>query len=581
MKSSKKQPAVLPVLEKVPTGIQGLDEITGGGLPKGRPTLVYGSAGSGKTLLGMEFLVRGASQYNEPGVFMSFEETEGELTTNVGSLGFDLKSLVASGKLLIDQVSVERSEIEETGEYDLEGLFVRLGSAIDSIKAKRVVLDTIEVLYAGLNNSGIIRAELRRLFRWLKDKGVTTIVTGERGGETTLTRHGLEEYVSDCVIFLDNRISAELSTRRLRIVKYRGSAHSTNEFPYIIDENGISILPVTGVRLDYPASTERVTSGVPRLDAMLDGKGYIKGSSILLSGMVGTGKTSLSASLIQAGCRSGKSCLYYAFEEAPAQIMRNMRSIGIDLEPWVHKGLLHFHAVRVSEQGLEKHLLTIQAEALKCKPEIVVVDALTDFVSLGAFNEVRQMILRVVDYLKMHEITALFTSMSESAATEQTGVGLSSAFDTWIHLSNVQGNLERNRTLVVVKSRGMAHSNQVREFVMNSKGVELVDIYSTAAGAFMGTSRLAQMAADCCAWPLYEVESGVWKLTYKPKEKLPLDEYLKLQGRFRHLFKGEEGAMVRQVGQSIPVVGDVAGRHISLPGLVGEHVLDVLRKKLR
>ncbi len=317
--------AALPVLEKVPTGIQGLDEITGGGLPKGRPTLVYGSAGSGKTLMSLEFLVRGITQYNEPGVFMSFEETEQELTTNVGSLGFDLKSLVGSGKLLIDQVSVERSEIEETGEYDLEGLFVRLGSAIDSIKAKRVVLDTIEVLYAGLSNTGIIRAELRRLFRWLKDKGVTTIVTGERGGETTLTRHGLEEYVSDCVIFLDNRITAELSTRRLRIVKYRGSAHSTNEFPYIIDENGISILPVTGVRLDYPASTERVTSGVPRLDAMLDGKGYIKGSSILLSGMVGTGKTSLSASLIQAGCRSGKHCLYYAFEEAPAQIMRNMR----------------------------------------------------------------------------------------------------------------------------------------------------------------------------------------------------------------------------------------------------------------
>jgi len=494
--AGKSKTKSLPTLEKTLTGIQGLDEITGGGLPTGRPTLVYGSAGSGKTLMSLEFLVCGITQYNEPGVFMSFEETEQELTTNVGSLGFDLKSLVASGKLLIDQVSVERSEIEETGEYDLEGLFVRLGSAIDSIKAKRVVLDTIEVLYAGLSNSGIIRAELRRLFRWLKDKGVTTIVTGERGGETTLTRHGLEEYVSDCVIFLDNRITAELSTRRLRIVKYRGSAHSTNEFPYIIDENGISILPVTGVRLDYPASTGRVTSGVPRLDAMLDGKGYIKGSSILLSGMVGTGKTSLAASLIDAGCRNGKHCLYYAFEEAPKQIMRNMLSIGIDLEPWVKKGLLHFHAVRVSEQGLEKHLLTIQAEALKNKPEIVVVDALTDFISLGAFNEVRQMILRVVDFLKMREITAMFTSMSESAATEQTGVGLSSAFDTWIHLSNVQGNLERNRTLVVVKSRGMAHSNQVREFVMSSKGVELVDIYSTAAGAFMGTARLAQMAAD-------------------------------------------------------------------------------------
>jgi circadian clock protein KaiC len=496
MVSKSRAKAALPVLEKVPTGIQGLDEITGGGLPKGRPTLIYGSAGSGKTLFCLEFLVRGATQYNEPGVFMSFEETEGELTTNVGSLGFNLKSLTDSGKLLIDQVSVERSEIEETGEYDLEGLFVRLGLAIDSIKAKRVVLDTIEVLFAGLSNTGIVRAELRRLFRWLKDKGVTTLVTGERGGETTLTRHGLEEYVSDCVIFLDNRVTQELSTRRMRIIKYRGSAHSTNEFPFIIDEEGISILPVTAVRLDYPASDERVTSGVARLDEMLDGKGYIKGSSILLSGMVGTGKTSLAASLIDSGCRSGKCCLYYAFEEAPSQIIRNMRSIGIDLEPWVKKGLLHFHASRVTEQGLEKHLLMIQNEAIKFKPEIVVVDALTDFISLGAYNEVRQMILRVVDFLKMREITGLFTSMSERADLEETGVGLSSAFDTWIHMTNIQGNLERNRTLVVIKSRGMAHSNQVREFVLTNKGVELVDIYSTPAGAFMGTARLAQMAAD-------------------------------------------------------------------------------------
>jgi circadian clock protein KaiC len=365
MKTATKPKTNLPNLVKAPTGIQGLDEITGGGLPKGRPTLVYGSAGSGKTLMGMEFLVRGAIQYNEPGVFMSFEETEGELTTNVSSLGFDLKGLIASNKLLIDQVSVERSEIEETGEYDLEGLFVRLGNAIDSIKAKRVVLDTIEVLYAGLTNTGIVRAELRRLFRWLKDKGVTTIVTGERGGETTLTRHGLEEYVSDCVIFLDNRITEELSTRRLRIIKYRGTAHSTNEFPFIIDENGISILPVIGVKLEYPASTERLTTGVVRLDVMLDGKGYIKGSTVLVSGMVGTGKTSLAAHLVDASCRRGQRCLYFAFEESPAQIIRNMRSIGINLEPWYKKGLLLFDAKRASEQGLEKHLIYMQQQIIK------------------------------------------------------------------------------------------------------------------------------------------------------------------------------------------------------------------------
>jgi len=494
--SNTRKLATLTVLEKVPTGIQGLDEITGGGLPKGRPTLIYGSAGSGKTLLGMEFLVRGSTQFNEPGVFMSFEETEKELTTNVSSLGFDLNSLIASDKLAIDHVVIERSEIEETGEYDLEGLFVRLAAAIDSIKAKRVVLDTIEVLYSGLSNTGIIRAELRRLFRWLKDKGVTTIVTGERGGETMLTRHGLEEYVSDCVIFLDNRVTLEQSTRRLRIIKYRGSAHSTNEFPFIIDENGLSILPITSVKLEYPASTERLLTGVKRLDEMLEGKGYLKGSSILVSGMVGTGKTSLAANFVDAGCRRGQRCLYFAFEESARQIIRNMRSIGINLEPWTKKGLLQFDAARVSEMGLEKHLLSVQRTINKFKPELVVVDAITDFNNLDSLQEVRQMVLRLIDFFKIKDITAMCTSMSSRTGLEDTGVGLSSAFDTWIHLTNVQDNLERNRTLVVVKSRGMAHSNQVREFVMSSKGVELLDIYATPAGAFMGTARLAQKAAD-------------------------------------------------------------------------------------
>jgi circadian clock protein KaiC len=495
MKSLKKQPAVLPILEKVPTGIQGLDEITGGGLPKGRPTLVYGSAGSGKTLVGIEFLVRGALQYNDPGVFMSFEETEAEITTNVGTLGFDLKSLIASKKLSIDYVSVDRSEIEVTGEYNLEGLFVRLGEAIDSIHAKRVVLDTIEVLYAGLNNAGVVRSELRRLFRWLKDKGVTTIVTGERG-DGMLTRHGLEEYVSDCVIFLDNRITEELSTRRLRIVKYRGSAHSTNEFPFIIDENGVSILPITAIKLDYPASNERIPTGVSRLDAMLGGKGYIKGSAILVSGMVGTGKSSLAAHFVDAGCRRSQRCLYFAFEESPSQIIRNMRSVGIDLEPWMKKGLLQFHATRVSEEGLEKHLLSMLQAVNKFKPDLVVVDAVSDFTNLGVVLEVRQMLLRLVDFLKQLEITAMCTSMVSRAELEETGVSLSSAFDTWIHLTNIQSNLERNRTIVVVKSRGMPHSNQVREFLLTNKGVRLEDIYTSSSGSFMGTARLTQMATD-------------------------------------------------------------------------------------
>jgi circadian clock protein KaiC len=486
----------LPVLEKVPTGIKGLDEITGGGIPKGRPTLVYGAAGSGKTLMGIEFLVRGATQFKEPGVFMSFEETEAELVTNVASLGFDLNGLVGAKKLSIDFVNVARSEIEETGEYDLEGLFVRLNMAIDSIKAKRVVLDTIEVLFSGLSNASIIRAELRRLFQWLKNKHVTTIVTGERGGESTLTRHGLEEYVSDCVIFLDTRVSEELATRRLRIVKYRGSAHSNNEFPFIIDEQGISILPITEVRLDYPASTERISTGVAPLDQMLDGKGYLKGSSILVSGMVGTGKTSLSAHFINAGCSQGRRCLYFAFEEAPSQIIRNMRSIGIDLATWVNKGLLEFHAALVSEQGLEKHLFTVQQVVNRFKPDLVVVDAVTDFTNIGGLAEARLMVLRLIDFFKQRGITSLSTSMANRIDTEETGIGLSSAFDTWIHLTNIQDNLERNRTIVIVKSRGMAHSNQVREFVLSCKGVELVDIYTNPTGAYLGTARLAQMAAD-------------------------------------------------------------------------------------
>jgi len=500
----------LPRLDKVLTGITGLDDITNGGLPKGRPTLIYGGAGSGKTLMGMEFLARGAIQFGEPGVFMSFEESENELITNVASLGFDLKQLIKSKKLFIDYVSIERSEIEETGDYNLDGLFVRLNNAIDTVKAKRVVLDTIEVLFAGLKNEAIIRAELRRLFRWLKDRGVTTVVTGERSSTTGMTRHGLEEYVSDCVIFLDNRIDDELSTRRLRIMKYRGSSHSSNEFPFLIDSKGISLLPVTTLKLEYPVSTERISSGIFKLDEMLGGKGYIRGTSVLVSGMVGTGKTTLAAHLVNSACQRGESCLYYAFEEAPEQIMRNMRSIGIDLEPWVKKGMLHFHAVRVSEQGLEKHLLTILATAEKFNPNIVIIDALSDFVSLGPFNEVRQMALRIVDFFKTKQVTTMFTSMSPGQNLEETGVGLSSAFDTWIHLNNIQGNQERNRTLVIVKSRGMAHSNQVREFVMDSSGVDLVDIYAGQSGAFMGSARVTQMAIDRAA-DVARAESVTWR----------------------------------------------------------------------
>ncbi|MEK6753685.1 MAG: circadian clock protein KaiC [Chloroflexota bacterium] len=483
-------------LPKAPTGIQGLDEITGGGLPKGRPTLVCGSAGCGKTLLAMEFIVRGATQFNEPGVFMTFEESAQDLTKNVASLGFDLKDLVARKKLALDFVYVERSEIEETGEYDLEGLFIRLGQAIDSIHAKRVVLDTIESLFAGLPNPLILRAELRRLFRWLKDKGVTAIITGERGDET-LTRQGLEEYVSDCVIVLDHRVSEQVSSRRLRVVKYRGSTHGTNEYPFLIDENGISVLPVTSLVLQHPASTQRVPTGVPRLDTMLGGAGYLRGSTVLASGTAGSGKSSLAAHFADAACRRGEHALYFAFEESPNQIMRNMRSIGIDLQPWVQKGLLQFQATRPTFAGLEMHLTMIHKAINTFKPQVVIVDPLTSFVIGGNETEVKSMLMRLVDFLKINQITGLFTSLTSGGGPlEQTEVAISSLIDTWLLLRDIEIGGERNRGMYILKSRGMAHSNQIREFLLTDHGVELRDVYVGAGGVLTGSARLAQEAQE-------------------------------------------------------------------------------------
>ncbi|NCP33894.1 MAG: KaiC family protein, partial [Armatimonadetes bacterium] len=426
MRQAKKAPETMPrALAKSPTGIQGLDEVTEGGLPTGRPTLVCGSAGCGKTLLAIEFLVRGAVEQNEPGVFVAFEETEEELTKNVASLGFDLNDLVARKKILLDHVHLERNEIQETGEYDLEGLFIRLGYAIDSIGAQRVVLDTIESLFAGLSNHSLLRSELRRLFRWLKDKGVTAIITGERG-EGTLTRQGLEEYVSDCVILLDHRLAEQISTRRLRIIKYRGSTHGTNEYPFLIDENGISVMPVTSLGLDHPASMERISTGIPRLDAMLGGKGYYRGSSVLVSGTAGTGKTSVAAHFAEAACRRKERCLFFCFEESRSQILRNMRSIGMDLEPHVQSGLLEFVTARPTLHGLETHLALIQRAIREFKPGIVVMDPITNFLAVGTPSESKAMLMRLVDFLKSGRITALVTSLTESShSLEQSEVGLS------------------------------------------------------------------------------------------------------------------------------------------------------------
>jgi circadian clock protein KaiC len=483
------QRAALP---KAPTGISGLDEITVGGLPRGRPTLVCGAAGCGKTLLAMEFLLRGAEQFGEPGVFMAFEETEQDLSQNVRSLGFDLDRLIADLKVAVDYVHIEPAEIHETGEYDLEGLFLRLGVAIDSVGAKRVVLDTLEALFGGFTNQALLRAELRRLFRWLKDKGVTAIITGERG-EGSLTRQGLEEYVSDCVILLDHRVTEQVSTRRLRIVKYRGSTHGTNEYPFLIDEEGIQVLPLTSLKLNHAASTERISSGIPRLDNMLGGEGYYRGSSILISGTAGTGKTSLSAYFANATCARGERCLYLAFEESPAQLARNMKSIGLDLNPWIKKGLLRLEASRPTLHGIEMHLAVIHKLVNEFEPQVVIIDPISNFSSAGSGSDAEAMVLRLIDFLKSRQITAMLVNLTAGGdAWEHTDVGVSSLIDTWILLRDIELAGERNRGLYVLKSRGMKHSNQIREFLLTGEGIELKDVYVGPEGVLTGSMRAAQ-----------------------------------------------------------------------------------------
>ncbi|MDP2853898.1 MAG: circadian clock protein KaiC [Smithellaceae bacterium] len=484
------------VLEKCPTGIKGLDEITKGGLPKGRPTLICGSAGCGKTLFAMEFLLRGALDFGEPGVFMTFEETPDDLAKNFISLGFDINDMMLRGLIAMDHVYIERSEIEETGEYDLEGLFIRLGSAIDSVGAKRVVLDTIEALFSGLTNAAIIRAELRRLFHWLKERGVTAIVTGE-SGDKMLTRYGLEEYVADCVILLDFRIDEQISTRRLRIIKYRGSSHGADEYPFLIDEGGLSILPITSLGLDYPVSSQRVSTGVPKLDAMLEGKGFYRGSTILISGTAGTGKTSLAATFADAACRRGERCLYAAFEESPSQIIRNMASIGIDLAPWVNKGLLRFHSARPSLYGLEMHLLTFHKIINEFHPQIFIVDPISNLNAAGSATEVKSILTRLIDYLKMSNITTFLTDLTHfEGVLERTSEEISSLIDTWILLRDIELNGERNRGLYILKSRGMSHSNQIQEFLLTNRGIGLIDIYTGSGEVLTGSARAAQEAGE-------------------------------------------------------------------------------------
>ncbi|WP_343307414.1 circadian clock protein KaiC [Chitinophaga niabensis] len=485
------------ILPKTPTGITGLDEITMGGLPKGRPTLICGGAGAGKTLFAIEFIVRGATDYGEPGVIVTFEEKAEDLQQNVSSLGYDLKKMQKDGLLRMDFVHIDRSEIEETGEYDLSGLFIRLNHAIDSIGAKRVVLDTIENLFGGLTNEGILRAELRRLFAWLKDKDVTAVITAEKG-DGTLTRHGLEEYVSDCVILLDHRVIEQISTRRLRVVKYRGSEHGTNEYPFLIEEDGISVLPITSLKLDNKVSSQRVSSGITGMDQMMDGKGFFRGSSILISGTAGTGKTSIAANFVDAACKRKERCLYFAFEESPAQIIRNMGSIGLNLQKHVDAGLLHFHASRPTLYGLEMHLVTIHKKIEELKPRIVVLDPITNLITAGLMPEVKSILIRLIDYLQVNQITVMFTALNlNTAVSEQTDEGVSSLVDAWIMIRYIETNAERNRGLHIMKSRGMKHSNKVREFMISDEGLDLMDVYNGPHGEILtGSAREAQQLVE-------------------------------------------------------------------------------------
>jgi len=479
------------IFPKTPTGVDGLDEITDGGFPKGRPTLICGGAGCGKTLLSMQFLIKGITNYNEPGVFMSFEEPSDDLTLNVKSLGFDLEQLKADKKLIVDYVRVERSEIEEAGEYDLDGLFIRLGHAIDSIKATRVVLDTVESLFSGLDNQAILRAELRRLFHWLKTKGVTAIITGERG-EATLTRQGLEEYVSDCVIVLDHRVIEQVSTRRLRIVKYRGSTHGTNEYPFLIDEDGISVLPITSLKLDNEVSSDVVSTGVPGLNDMFQGGGFYRGSNILVSGTAGTAKTTIACYFANQQCENNEKTIYFAFEESPQQLVRNMKSISVDLGRHIKNGTLQIHSSRPSLNGLELHLLTLRKLIKEFKPTTIIIDPISNLITVGSEHEVRSMLVRLIDMLKANNITALFTSLNkqtDSVRPDLAEESVSSLVDTWITVRDMEGIGERNRGIFIVKSRGMGHSNQVREFVINNNGIELLDVELGPQGILTGAAR--------------------------------------------------------------------------------------------
>ncbi len=519
-------------LKKSKTGIPGFDEITAGGLPLCRPTLVCGSAGSGKTLFALEFLVNGILKFDEPGVFVSFEENEAELIENVASLGWDLKGLTEQGKLFIDHVHIERSEIEETGEFNLEGLFIRIEAAARAVGARRIGIDSIEALFSGFSSDSLLRAEIRRLFRWLKAKNLTAVITGEKGNQM-LTRHGLEEYISDCVLFLDNRMQGQVATRRMRIIKYRGTSHGTNEYPFLLTERGFSVVPITALAMDYEVSTQRVSTGVERLDTMLGGSGCYRGSSVLVSGTAGTGKSSLGACFVSAACGRGEQAIYFSFEEAPKQIIRNMGSIGIDLQTPVDQGLLTFHSVRVTSFGLEMHLAGMLRMIDEVKPAVVVIDPISNLNSVAVLEDVKEMLARIIDYMKMQGITAVFTDLSHTGSSlEATEAGISSLMDTWILLRDIELNGERNRGMYVLKSRGMSHSNQIREFIISREGISLKDVYIGPGGVLTGTARVVQEAAETEEQILRQRKADSMRQELKRREKALQMRIQELQDAF-------------------------------------------------
>jgi circadian clock protein KaiC len=482
-RAPKKPKALTPnQTHKCPTGIKGFDQITEGGLPKNRTTLISGSAGSGKTLWGIDFLINGALHYNEPGIFMSFEETEDELYKDVASLNLDLRGLVSQRKILLEYVLLERRDIQES-DFNLEGLLIRLEHAIDSIGAKRVVLDSIESLFAGLTDAGILRLEIKRLLRWLKGKQVTAIITGEPG-QGAYTRHGMEEYISDCIILLDNRVSEQLSIRRIRVIKYRGSNHGTNEYPFVIDKDGLSVIPITSAGLNQPGTNKRVSTGIPSLDKLFRGGGYTRGSTVLVSGTAGTGKTSLAAAFAVERCKHGERCLFLSYEESSGQLIQNLSSIGFHLEPLTKKGLLRIVSTRPSFFGLEMHLLDLYKIVAEFQPTSVVIDPLTSLIGEGGQREIQSMVTRMIDLLKSKGITGFFTSLVSSTAQNYTSgeIGVSSLIDTWIVVRELEEQVgkRRIRGLYIVKSRGMGHSSDVQKLILSDSGIDLIAMDAAA-----------------------------------------------------------------------------------------------------